>query len=173
MNVIEGVEGFGGTDLYRVRIDSGVREEIFDDLNCLCSTSVSPNDSTAVRFMQHGTPVMVLKDLATGEEAFVSFPGKYLQAWDIVWAPDSSALIVTMGLGNWEADAYSVIRVDLDSLAQTFLITDDSRLLRAVVWPVMETVWLNDTAGNLWRMNPSTLDLTLTASEAWIIPPSP
>ncbi len=172
MNVIEGVEGFGGTDLLRVDIDSGIREKIFADLNCLCSTSVSPDDSMAVRFMQHGTPVMVLKDLATGEEQFVSFPGKYLQAWDIVWAQDSRALIVTLGLGNWEADAYSVIKVDLDSLEQTFLITDDPRLLRAVVWPIMETIWLNDTDGNLWRMDSSTLNLTLTASEAWIIPSS-
>lgn len=172
MHVIEGVEGFGGTDLYRIEIATGEEEMLFPDLNCLCSTAVSPDETKAVRFMQHGTPVLVIKDLLTGEEQFVSFPGQYLQAWDILWAPDSSALAVTLGLGNWEADRYSLVRVNLADLSQTFLITKDPRLLRGALWSVMDTIWLNDSDGNLWRMVSDGSGLTLTASEAWIIPPS-
>ncbi len=172
MNVIDGVEGFGGTDLYQVDIESGTRTMIFDDLNCLCSTSVSPDETRAVRVMRHGTPVMVIKNLQTGAEDYVSFPAKYLSSWDIVWAPDSSAMAITLGLGNREADLYSVVHVAMNDLSQRFLTTDDPRLLRAVDWPVMATLWLNDTDGNLWHMDPESLELTLTASDARLIRPS-
>jgi hypothetical protein len=69
--------------------------------------------------------------------------------------------LVTLGLGNWEADEYSVIRIDPVTLGFESLIADDSTLPRAVAWQMPETIWFNDRDGALWRMDAETLATTM------------
>lgn len=170
MNVIEGVEGFGGLDLLRVDLATGRVETIFPDSGCLCSTSVSPGDVYAARAVAGEPLSIVIRDLAAGTDRTVTLPAKFKQAWQMVWAPDASALLVTVGLGNWEADEYSVIRMDPVTLALETLIADDPSLPRAVAWQVPETIWFNDRDGALWRMDAETLTTTtLFASDARLV----
>ena len=87
----------------------------------------------------------------------------------MVWAPDDSALLVTLGQGMWETDAYSVIKIDMASLEVSYLVTDDPSLMRAVAWQVPETIWFNDREGTLWRMDSADLTLTMVAADAWAL----
>jgi len=87
----------------------------------------------------------------------------------MVWAPDDSALLVTLGQGMWEMDAYSVIKIDMASLTVTYLVTEDANLMRAVAWQAPETIWFNAKDGALWRMDAESLALTMTATDAWAI----
>ncbi len=170
MNVIEGVEGFGGLDLLRVDLATGSVETIFPDSGSLRSTSVSPGDVYAARAVASEPLSIVIRDLAAGTDRTVTLPAKFKQSWQMVWAPDASALLVTVGLGNWEADEYSVIRLDPVTLALETLIADDPSLPRAVAWQVPETIWFNDRDGALWRMDAETLTTTtLFASDAPVI----
>jgi hypothetical protein len=171
MNVIEGIEGYGGLDLYKVAVDTNTSEQIFPEAGGLVSTSVSPNETYAARAVAGEPMAIVIRDLASGTNQTVTLPDKYRQAWQMVWAPDESALLVTLGLGMFmEGDAYSVIKIDLATLDVTYLVTDDMNLLRAVAWQVPETIWFNDTDGTLWRMDAETLTLTMVAADAWVFP---
>ncbi len=169
MNVFEGVGGYGGTDLYRISILTGDREEIFPDGNCLCSTSISPDESSAVRVMQDDGLIMLIKDLDTGDEATLALPDEYLEAWEMVWSPDSSQLLITLGQGDWLDDLYGIIQIDIASLTTTTLVDQDTQLYRASAWHVMETVWLSDGQNGLWMMDVETRELSLIASNMILI----
>jgi hypothetical protein len=161
MNVIEGIEDFGGLDLQKVDLATGSVETIFPDSGGLTSISVSPGEAYAARAVSGEPLSIVIRDLAAGVNQTVSLPAQYKQAWQMIWAPDDSALLVTLGLGNWEADEYSVIRIDPVTLGFESLIADDSTLPRAVAWQMPETIWFNDRDGALWRMDAETLATTM------------
>lgn len=170
MNVIEGIEGYGGLDLYKVTIETGLSEQIFPEASGLVSTSVSPHEMYAARAVSGEPMGIVIRDLAGGTNQTVTLPDTYRQAWQMVWAPDDSALLVTVGQGMWESDAYSVAKIDMATLEVSYLVVDDVNLLRAVAWQAPETIWLNDGDGTLWRMDAADLTLTMVAADAWAIP---
>lgn len=163
MNVIEGIEGFGGLDLLKVDLATGSVETVFPDSGSLTSTSVSPGDIYAARVVSGEPLSIVIRDLAAGVDRTLSLPAHFKQAWQMVWAPDASALLVTLGLGNWEANEFSVIRIDPVTLDIEFLISDDPTLPRAVAWQVPETIWFNNRNGALWLMDAATLATTTIA----------
>jgi hypothetical protein len=170
MNVIEGIEGFGGLDLLKVDLTTGGVEMIFPDSGGLTSTSVSPGETYAARAVSGDPLSIVIRDLAAGVDQTVSLPAKFKQAWQMVWAPDDSALLVTLGLGMREADENSVARIDPKTLDIKFLISDDPTLPRAVAWQVPETIWFNDRDGALWRMDAVSLATTpVVPSDARVI----
>lgn len=164
MNVIEGIEGFGGLDLLKVDLATGSVETIFPDSGSLTSTSVSPGETYAARAASGDPLSIVIRDLAAGVDQTVTLPAIFKQAWQMVWAPDDSALLVTLGLGNWEADEYSVARIDTKTLDLEFLISDDPTLPRAVAWQTPETIWFNDRDGALWMMDAVTVATTTVVS---------
>ena len=169
MNVIEGIEGYGGLDLYKVNVETHASEQIFPEAGGLVSTSVSPNEIYAARAVAGEPLAIVIRDLAAGTNQTITLPEVYKQAWQMVWAPDDSALLVTLGQGMWEMDAYSVIKIDMASLTVTYLVTEDANLMRAVAWQAPETIWFNAKDGALWRMDAESLALTMTATDAWAI----
>ena len=168
-NVIEGIEGFGGLDLYRVDLETGDSEMIFPAASGLVSTSVSPNETYAARAVSGEPLAILIRDLTTDTDQTITLPAVYKQVWQMVWAPDDSALLVTLGQGMWETDAYSVIKIDMASLEVSYLVTDDPSLMRAVAWQVPETIWFNDREGTLWRMDSADLTLTMVAADAWAL----
>ncbi|MBG0770569.1 MAG: hypothetical protein H0S82_02620 [Anaerolineaceae bacterium] len=170
MNVIEGIEGYGGQDLIKVDVATGVSETIFTAGGSLVSTSVSPNEVYAARAISGEPMGIVLHDLVTGVEQTVTLPATYRQVWQMVWAPDESALLVTVGLGMFmEGDAYSVLRIDLATLETSYLVMDDANLLSAVAWQVPETIWFLDMDSTLWQMDAGDLTLTMVAADARFI----
>lgn len=169
MNVIEGIEGYGGLDLIKVNVNTAVSETIFPTADNLMSTSVSPNEVYAARAVSGDSLGIVIRDLAAGTNQKVTLPEKYRQAWQMVWAPDDSAVLVTVGLGMWESDSYSVIRIDPATLEMTFLVMDNPDLLSAVAWQALETIWLIDRDSTLWKMDSADLTLTMVAENAQIM----
>lgn len=57
--------------------------------------------------------------------------------------------------GKW-ADATSIVRVDVPTLAQQILIREDRRLFTAQDWPVADRVGLRDADGQAWWMDATT-----------------
>ncbi|MCB2210108.1 hypothetical protein KQH62_04350 [bacterium] len=170
MNVIEGIEGFGGLDLLKVDLGTGSVETIFPDSGSLTSTSVSPGETYAARAVAGDPLSIVIRDLAAGTDQTVTLPARFRQAWQMVWAPDDSSLLVTLGLGMRESDEYSVARIDPKTLDLEFLISDDPTLPRAVAWQVPETIWFNDRDGALWMMDAVSLGTTtVVAADARVI----
>ena len=169
MHVIEGVGGYGGMDLYRIDIQTGISEEIFPNANCLCTTSISPDERYAARVLMDETLRLVIKALESGNEMNLLLPTDYYEAGEMVWAPDSSAVLITVWGFEWVVDAFGILHVDLEEQAVTVLFSDDERFLRPVAWHVMEVIWLNDGEGNLWQMDAESLEMTLTATEAWAL----
>ena len=170
INVIEGIEGYGGLDLYKIDLVAGTRETIFEADHTLCSTSVSPDETMAIRVYKNDPLTLVIHDFETGIEQSVVFPSGYFQSWRIVWAPDSSEVLVNLSLGEWENDQYSVIRVNPHTLDYDFIIQDDPNLLHAAAWQSLETIWLNDGEGTLWMMDAESLVIFEVARNAWLVP---
>ncbi|QRN83337.1 hypothetical protein JR338_00855 [Chloroflexota bacterium] len=171
MNVMEGIEGYGGQDLFKVYLDTSMREQTFPETSPLVSTSVSPNETYAARAVPGDPTGIMIRDLVNLTNQTVTLPDKYKQVWQMVWAPDESALLVTVGLGMFmEGDTYSVIKIDMTTLELSYLVTDDVNLLRAVAWQVPETIWFQDTDSTLWMMNAGDLTLTMVALDARFVP---
>lgn len=156
-NLPYGIGGYilfsGGPDLQQVDLATGAIKEILPDRGCLCAMSLSPDDTT-VAYIPGIDPLrLVLRDVATGAERQTDLAAGHMQGGDIVWSPDGAALMFTLAISNPEAEAYSIVRVEASTLAQTTLIRDDARLLRTMAWPEAGVVWLNDKDGNAWQMD--------------------
>lgn len=169
-NVVEGIEGYGGLDLYKVYLDLNASEQIFPEASRLVSVSVSPNETYAAQAIPGDPAAIMIRDLENATNQTVTLPDKYKQVWQMVWAPDDSAMLVTVGQGMFvEGDAFSVIRIDPTTLELSYLVVDDPNLLSAVAWQALETIWLVDRDSTLWKMNSGDLTLTMVAANAQVI----
>jgi dipeptidyl aminopeptidase/acylaminoacyl peptidase len=162
---------WGGPDLQQVDLATGTITEVLPDQGCLCAMSLSPDGTLLAVITGVGPLELVLRDLATGTERKTVLEDGHWQAGNIVWSPDGKALMYTMAIGDPEKEAYSIVRVDAGTLAQTVLIHDDTRLLETVVWADAKTVWLNITlkVGGAWRMDADTGDTALVAEGQVVI----
>lgn len=166
MNVIENVAGYGGMDLNRVEIATGYHEEIFANADCLCLTSISPNERYAARVLVGEPLTLVVKNMLIETEASVILPPDYDEAWDLVWSPDESEIIISVWGFEWATDKFAVLRVDTNDLTVSTLVSDDTQILQPIAWHVKETIWLSDGEGNLWRMDADSLEMVMVASKA-------
>jgi heat shock protein HslJ len=125
-----------GSDLQRLDLaDGSVTEIIPDRARWL---ALSPDDRW-LAYLTYQPIELVLHDMAAGEErrvAIASSPAD-TEAAPLVWSPDSGALVFT--LAPWGCPPggprQRVVRLDLDSLAQTVLFEDDRVGYVATKWP--------------------------------------
>ncbi len=87
MNVMEGIEGYGGQDLFKVYLDTSIQEQTFPETSPLVSTSVSPNETYAARAVPGDPTGILIRDLVNLTNQTVTLPEKYKQVWQMVWAP--------------------------------------------------------------------------------------
>jgi dipeptidyl aminopeptidase/acylaminoacyl peptidase len=162
---------WGGPDLQQVDLVTGTITEILPDQGCLCAMSLSPDGTTLASIAGIDPLELVLRNILDGTERRTQLESGHWQAGNIVWSPDGKALMFTMAIGDPEKEAYSIVRVDVGTLAQTVLIHDDARLLETIVWADAKTVWLNSTLmlGGAWRMDAETGETTLVAEGQAVI----
>lgn len=160
---------WGGPDLQQVDLATGAITEILPDQGCLCAMSLSP-DGTLLAVITGIDPLeLVLRNILDGTERRTQLESGHWQAGNIVWSPDGKSLMYTMAIGDPEKESYSIVRVDVGTLAQTVLIHDDPRLLETIVWADAKTVWLNSVLGGAWRMDADTGEATLVAEGRAVI----
>lgn len=127
---------WGGISLTRLDVTTGESVVIFpEDASCFCPFSISP-DSQYLAWIDTREAQMTLYILdLLSDTTFVTHPldPTHTQAGSIVWSPFSNALLYTSAAGNFDAEVYSVIRVNLDGSTET-LLNNDPRLLESSMW---------------------------------------
>lgn len=168
-NVMYGIGGYilfgGGTDLQKIDLASHAITEIVPQRNCLCPTTLSP-DETLVAYLDRtdAGQVLHIREVNGGADRSLPMDSKYAQAGSILWSPDGASLVLTLAVGDYEKEAYSVVKVDVQTLALQVLVPDDTRLLQTQVWPVQDVIWLDDASHNVWRLDPVSGTLTQAGS---------
>lgn len=176
-NIPYGIGGYilfgGGPDLLKINLTSGEITSVLPDKRCLCPTTLSPDESQ-VAYVESADPAMILHivDTSTGNDRTINLPFGYSQAGGIAWAPDGKSLALTLAIGNPDAEAYSIVRVDTQALTLRVLLPNDTRLIQTVLWPEATTLWVQDNTPNVYRMNPETGELTLAGEKQIIARPS-
>ena len=162
---------WGGPDLQQVDLATGTITEILPDQGCLCAMSLSPDGATLAVIAGIDPLELVLRNILDGTERRTQLESGHWQAGNIVWSPEGKSLMYTMAIGDYEKEAYSIVRVDVGTLAQTVLIHDDPRLLETIVLADAKTVWLNSSLmlGGAWRMDADTGETTLVAEGQVVI----
>ncbi|MBX3057421.1 MAG: hypothetical protein KF770_13215 [Anaerolineae bacterium] len=154
-----------GTDLYRFDFNDGSIIEILPDGKTL-NLSLSADESTLAYTGYDGRVVsFVVRSLATGAEqsAAISAPGEYAQTGQIHWSADGKTAVLTLIHNACQpTESSSIVRVNLDNMTATTLITQDDRRLQILDWPdpAQPEIRLVDKDGNTWRMDISSGALT-------------
>jgi hypothetical protein len=146
-----------GSDLYRADLSNGQIIELVPPWAWW--VSLSPDERTAVSLRWNGAALdLVARDIATGDERQTQLETKYTQAGDIVWSPDSQALMLTLAANPCDPARWvqSIVRVDLVTLSLILLIRDDKRLLTTTGWSEANKVLLTDQTGNSWTIDATT-----------------
>lgn len=150
-----------GSDLHRVDLNDGSVREIMPPVGLWLS--LSP-DETQLAYIGYGDRGLVIQDLATGTERETKLdPGKDYQAGQIIWSPDSTAIVLALAIQpcstDWAAST-SILRVDMATLEQVLLISEDERLFIPEEWSTTNKVFLKDKGGDYWLMDATTGELT-------------
>lgn len=154
-----------GTDLYRLDLTDGSTIEILPDGKTL-NLSLAADESTLAYTNYDGRVVsFVVRSLATGTEqsTAISAPGESAQTGQIHWSADGKTAVLTL-IHNacLPTETSSIVRVNLDNMTATTLITQDDRRLQILDWPdpAQPEIRLVDKDGNTWRMDISSGALT-------------
>jgi hypothetical protein len=157
----DGCDLFGADlNLRRLSLDDGSVSET--PIQAGSGVSLSPDAAFAAYLTgDRSMPEIVIHDLVTDElrSAALGVGEDYWEAGDVVWAPDGSALMLTVdhnGCGPPEDTARSIVRVDVASLEQQTLIDHSDRLFRTRSWPEMDRVLLSERDGSSWWMDAAT-----------------
>lgn len=148
-----------GSDLQRASLEDGTVVEVVPSVGLVLA--LSPDEATLAYVSQDR---LVLRDLINDAEQSLDLvtvgagsPGR------LVWAPDSSALALTLAAnacGPGEERSHSVLRVDADDLTPSLLVEPDDRLLTTAAWPEEARVVLFDREGQQWALDPVTGELS-------------
>jgi hypothetical protein len=155
-----------GSDLYKVNLGDGSITQVVPHVGLWLSLSPDENTLAYHGIRERG---LVLRDLATGQEreSKLDFGPDYA-AGNIVWSPDSLALVLTIAIRpcagpeteSVQAESTSIVRVGASTLEATELINEDTRLFITLDWPTTDMVLLKDGEGDHWQMDVRTGEVT-------------
>ncbi len=138
------------SDLNRLDLTTGVSQRLVDPQAQWLA--LSPDETQVAAVTREG---LSLFDLTGGKARTAALPSG--QAGQIVWAPDGSALVLTVAHDPCtDQTSYSILRLDVQSMALTTLIDHDRHRFATLEWSAMGSVLLADIAGNPWLMDPQT-----------------
>lgn len=149
-----------GYDLYRLDLATGETVAIIREGNWF---AIAP-DEQHVAYLLDGA--VIVHEIATGAETkamlFIEPPLEFVNFTDLVWSPDSGALLV---MGNEDICATGalrggnyILRIDLPTFLQTVLIADP-QLWRIVDWPEPGRAVVKTGEGDFW-LNTETGEMT-------------
>jgi hypothetical protein len=166
----------GILDVRRMPVQGGSVEVILPELSLMGDAVISPDDSTLayIRSAYGQNPdvmimELVLQDITSGNSRAMKLPAGYLQVGAITWSPDSQSLALALAVGNWDIEAYTVLRVDAQTLASQTLLDMDKRLLQPVLWPLADSLWLKDFIGDAMFLDLTTGTLTQPAGSQSVL----
>lgn len=161
---------YGGPDLIRINLTTLVAETILPSNNCLCAMEFSPDESKVARINRTTAGLsLVVYEISSGSETTFPFPSQYTQAGGILWSPDGGSIMLTLALGNPDAEAFSVVKIDLVTSMVSYFLSDDPRCIRTREWVAPDVVWMSDNDYNVYRMDATTGALTWHATDGYVI----
>jgi WD40 repeat protein len=127
-----------GTDLYRLDVSNGEVIEILPEGKTL-NLSLSSDESMLAYASYDGqSEVLAVQDLATGTERSVRLfePNSNTQMSEIFWSGDGKTAVLTLIHGACSPrQTSSIVRINIEDMTTTTLITDDERFFRILDWP--------------------------------------
>jgi len=148
-----------GSGLKRLDLASGAVAELLPATGYWLT--LSP-DEQQVAYMAYGQRGLVVRDLATGtEQAYALDDLGAVQMGAVVWAPDASAVALTVENGPCGGEATrEVLAVMLADGARRVLLPPTDQPLTTVAWPEAGRLRLVDDAGAFWALDAATGQLT-------------
>lgn len=147
-------QNFRGSDLWRINLDTGEVGQVTQEVGYWLA--VSP-DEKVLAYLAYSQGGLVLRDMASGAERQIGFdidaqyPDLLVYKSNLIWSPDSNSLLMTAEIGACSGDLmFSIIKVDVATLSQTTVLSEDTRLLRTIAWSEPERVLLFDDSDNEW-----------------------
>lgn len=147
-------QDFRGSDLWRLNLDTGEVEQLAPKVGYWLA--VSPDERT-LAYLAYSQGGLVLRDLTSGYERQTGFdmdaqyPDVLVYKSNLLWSPDGNSLLLTAEIGACSGDLmYSIVMVDAETLSQTTLLSEDTRLLKTVAWTEAERVSLLDNNNAEW-----------------------
>jgi hypothetical protein len=160
-----------GSDLYRLDLRNGEVVELVPRIGRWLA--LSPDESTLAYLSFERERGLVIRDLASGSERstqlFIEEPDAaegIVFTSHLLWSPDGQTLVLTADIDTCQHPdllSTSIVRIDVDTLAQTTLVQEDKRWLTTVGWSDLGRVLVKDKNGQYWWMDPITG--MVTASE--------
>jgi hypothetical protein len=143
-----------GSDLHRVDLRDGSVTTVLAPSGLWLA--LSP-DEQRIAYRGYGERDLVIRDVDSGAETEIPLDLATPYALGhIVWAPDGSAVVVTVAhnpcAAGW-AEATSLLRVDLPSKTVTTLLAADERRFVSAAWPTGAWVLLRDDADQAWWLD--------------------
>jgi hypothetical protein len=157
------------TDLQQVRLEDGKVNELLPQ--SALDLALAPDESR-VAYIGSGKQVLVLRDLATGEERETKIgTGKEFDAGNILWSPDGNSLALTLAINPctgpygvsktvW-AESTTILWVDAQTLQQKVLVKEDPRLFVTTAWNEPQKITITDGDENgVWYLDVNTREIT-------------
>lgn len=88
---------------------------------------------------------LIWRNLETDAEQMVILP-ENVETWGLVWSPDGRNLAYTQSVAedSCRPKAFSILKLDTQTLEQIVLLQNDPRLLETVRWPETNRILLAD-----------------------------
>jgi hypothetical protein len=156
-----GFYSHNGTDLFRLDLSTGEVTQLMPDSGIYLA--LSP-DELQVAYLAYGDRGLVVRQLGTGAEQTYPLADLGGQAGYIVWAPDASAVALTIysedvACGDGTGATTTVIQVHLSDGARSVLLPPDNRLLTTNAWPDQNHVRLTGPDGPAYLLEVTTGEL--------------
>jgi hypothetical protein len=144
-----------GTNLHRLDLTDGRVTEILPDSTTM-NFSLSADETRLAYTGIGSTVLLVVKDMATGTEqgVVITEPGAFALPSQIFWSADAETAVLALIHGACSSrQTSSIVRINIEDMTVTRLITDDERFFQIQDWPDPEQpeIRLTDKDGtNYW-----------------------
>jgi hypothetical protein len=156
------------TDLYRVDLNTGAVTQIAPSVGLWLALSPDETKLAYAGFRERG---LVVSDLATGREQETGLKLRQNANFGdaigrILWSADGSTIIYTIanrpcsGAASKSqtvfAESTSIVRLDVATMRQTPLLSDDIQLRMALEWASADKLLVRDKDGQTWLLDVTT-----------------
>ncbi|MFQ5400794.1 MAG: TolB family protein [Anaerolineae bacterium] len=149
-----------GGDLWRLDLATGKVTEIAPYIGLVMA--LSPDETKLAVNASYGRGFLI-RDLTTEEEQPIPLPqpDEQWQISGLQWSPDGRHLLILQAVKPCSPETETVVaRVDVAELTAAAILEPDMRNFTLLEWVRNDQVQLQDEEGDIWYLNPFSLEMT-------------